>query len=208
MCPTPPPSNSRDSARNALRDGLRARRAALSPAARVAAAQAVVAQVEQVPEFLTDRRIAGYWATAGELPLAGLMGGVRARGQDWLLPMVQPRRLLRFAPWRIGAPLAANRYGIPEPQCTPDQTLGAEDLDVVLLPLLGFDRRGNRLGFGGGYYDHSFAFLRGRVGVARPVLVGIAYAWQELPAITPEPWDVWLDYVATDRELIDLTDAM
>lgn len=208
MCPTPTPSNSSDTARDALRGELRARRAALSPAARVAAAQAVVAQVEQVPEFLTDRRIAGYWATAGELPLAGLMGGVLARGQDWLLPMVRPRRLLRFAPWRVGAPLAANRYGIPEPLCAPDQALGAEELDVVLLPLLGFDRRGNRLGFGGGYYDRSFAFLRGRAGVAHPVLVGIAYAWQELPALTPRPWDVRLDYVATDHELIDLTAAM
>ena len=198
-------STGNNHSRAALRRELRARRDALSAAERVAAAQGLVAQVEQVPEFLTDRCIAGYWATAGELPLAALMGGVLARGQSWHLPVVADGGLLRFAPWRVGAALVPNRYGIPEPVCADGQTLSPQDIDVVLVPLLGFDRRGHRLGFGGGYYDRSFSFLQGRADVRKPVLVGVGYAMQEVERIDAQPWDVALDYVATERELIDLT---
>ncbi len=184
---------------------LRERRAALTATQRVAAAQSLLAQVEQIPEFLTDPRIAGYWATAGELPLAALMPGVMARHQHWHLPLVCADRTLRFAPWRVGDALTANRYGIPEPACAPGQALAATALDVVLVPLLGFDRQGHRLGFGGGYYDRSFAFLRERTTVGKPVLVGIGYALQEVEILAAQPWDVRLDYIATERELIDLT---
>ena len=76
---------------------------------------------------------------------------------------------------------------------------------MVLVPLLGFDRGGHRLGFGGGYYDRSFSFLQGRVDVGKPVLVGVGYAMQEVERIDAQPWDVRLDYVATEREWIDLT---
>ncbi|NMW25346.1 5-formyltetrahydrofolate cyclo-ligase, partial [Rhodanobacter denitrificans] len=68
---------------------------------------------------------------------------------------------------------------------------------------LGFDRRGRRLGHGGGYYDRSFAFLNEQVRPTEPLLVGIAYAFQELPEVDEEDWDVPLDFVATERELID-----
>ena len=195
----------RAEARTALRKMLRAQRAAVPAAQRIAAAQALVAQLEQVPEFMTDRRIGGYWAIDGELPLMALMGGIRARDQQYCLPVVGADRQLRFAPWRAGEAIAANRYGIPEPSCAPADLLVPTELDVVLVPLLGFDRRGQRLGFGGGYYDRSFAYLRGRTDVGKPVLVGVAYALQEVAALDQQPWDVHLDYVATERELIDLT---
>lgn len=191
--------------RSVLRKRLRERRAAIPAAERIAAAQALVAQLEQVPEFMTDRRIGGYWAVDGELPLMALMGGLRARAQEYCLPVVGGQRQLRFAAWRPGDAIATNRYGIPEPACTAADLLAPADLDVVLVPLLGFDRRGHRLGFGGGYYDRSFAFLHGRTDVGKPVLVGVAYAVQEIAAIGQQPWDVRLDYVATERELIDLT---
>lgn len=205
MPPDSPASSSHRSERAALRAQLRQRRAGLSAAERIAAAQGLVEQLEQVPEFLTDQRIAGYWAIAGELPLAALMQGLRARGQVWHLPVIGADRQLRFAPWQPRAELTTNRYGIPEPVCADDALLAPDQLDVVLLPLLGFDRRGHRLGFGGGYYDRSFAFLRERTDVGKPVLVGVGYALQEVAAIDAEPWDVRLDYIATERELIDLT---
>ncbi|HEY6942681.1 5-formyltetrahydrofolate cyclo-ligase [Dokdonella sp.] len=191
--------------RAVLRKALRERRAALPAAERIAAAQAVVAQLEQVPEFMTDRRIGGYWAVEGELPLAALIGGMRARGQQYCLPVVGADRLLRFAPWRPGDALATNRFGIPEPAFAPTHLLAAGELDVVLVPMLGFDRNGHRLGFGGGWYDRSFAFLAARADVGKPVLVGVAYAWQEIDALDAQPWDVRLDYVATERELLDFT---
>ena len=81
--------------------------------------------------------------------------------------------------------------------------LYAHALDVILLPLLGFDRNGNRLGFGGGFYDATLAGLRLRDAASTPLLVGVGYAAQEVAAIAPQPWDVRLDYIATERELID-----
>ena len=194
-----------DAKRTALRRELRARRAALSARERLAAAEGVVAQLEKIPEFLTDRLVAGYWAVGGELPLLGLMPGIRAREQQYHLPIVVDGKHLRFAPWRPGIEVEPNRYGIPEPVCAESEHLAPNKIDVVLVPLLGFDRNGWRIGFGGGYYDRSFAFLREREEVGKPVLVGVGYALQEIDAIDAMPWDVRLDYVATERELIDLT---
>lgn len=191
--------------RAALRKMLRARRAAIPAAARIAAAQGVVAQLERVPEFLTDRCIGGYWAVDGELPLMALAGGLRARGQRYCLPVVHADRRLRFAPWTAGAAIAPNRYGIPEPVCADSDLLAPDQLDVVLVPLLGFDRRGHRLGSGGGWYDRSFAWLADRGDVGKPVLVGVGYAAQEIDTLEAQAWDVRLDYVATERELIDFT---
>ncbi|MCK9537649.1 5-formyltetrahydrofolate cyclo-ligase [Dokdonella sp.] len=190
--------------RGHLRQELRARRASLSAAQRVAAMQGLLAQLERLPEFLTDRLVGGYWAIHGELPLAGLMPGLRARGQIWHLPVLGADRRLRFAAWQPGDGIAPNRYGIPEPLCRDGDLLSPAQLDLVLLPLLGFDRRGNRLGFGGGWYDRSFAFLRNRAGAGKPLLVGVGYAMQEVAAIEAMPWDVRLDCIATERELIDL----
>jgi 5-formyltetrahydrofolate cyclo-ligase len=194
-----------DAKRIALRNTLRERRVALSASERIAAATAVATHLEEIPEFLTDENIAGYWAVSGELPLAAILGGLRARSQVYLLPVVGEDGLLRFAPWRPGIEIATNRFGIPEPVCAPGELVAAASLDVVLVPLLGFDRRGHRLGFGGGYYDRSFAFLNDEARPGRPLLVGIGYAAQEIDAIEPASWDVRLDYIATDRELVDCT---
>ena len=192
-----------DDERKSLRSELRERRRRLGAGERLSAAAAVVHSLEQLPEFMTDPRVAGYWAIDGELPLHNVVTALRARGQDFYLPCLAGPRMLRFAPWRPGIHLEPNRYGIPEPAGADVATVEGARLDVVLVPLLGFDRRGSRLGYGGGYYDATFAALRERADVASPVLVGIAYAAQELDRIIPAEWDVRLDYVATERELID-----
>ena len=171
----------------------------------MAAADALVASLEQLPEFLVDQRIAGYWAVAGEMPLHAVFASLRARDQVYCLPLVTAANTLLFAAWKPGDALRNNRYGIPEPDVGPDQQFEPPAIDVVLLPLTGFDRHGNRLGMGAGYYDRSFAFLQDAKRPARPVLVGIGYHFQELPEIAPEPWDVKLDFIATERELIDCT---
>ena len=190
--------------RREIRQQLAARRRALTPPQRMAAAQGLRRSLEQLPEFHTDARVAGYWATNGELPLNLAIPPLAERGQQFLLPMIGRERELRFAPWRAGDAVEPNRYGIPEP-VTPHEWFAPFQLDLVLVPLLAFDRRGHRLGYGGGYYDRSFAFLKEQARPTEPLLVGIAYDFQELDAIEAEPWDVSLDYVATDRELIDCT---
>jgi len=189
--------------REELRVRLRTQRQSLAPAERIAAASAIAATLEQLPEFLVDARVAGYWAVAGEVPLNIALAALAARGQHYHLPVLARGRKLRFAPWRRDIGLAPNRYGIPEPQCDPSALLAPEALDLVLVPLLGFDRRGHRLGSGAGYYDRSFEFLRDVARPAQPVLVGIGYSFQELPALPAQGWDIRMDFVATERELID-----
>lgn len=175
----------------------------LGAAERIAAANALISTLEQLPEFLVDTLVAGYWAVGGELALNIALGRLRAREQRYCLPVLSPGNTLRFAEWTAGQPVRANRYGIPEPTCAPADLLAPEAIDLVLVPLLGFDRRGNRLGAGAGFYDRSFAFLQGKPRPAQPLLVGIGYHFQELPELTPQAWDVALDFVATDRELIE-----
>lgn len=188
--------------RTRLRAEMSARRAALGAAARIAAAEAVARSLEQLPEFMVDPAVAGYWAIRGELPLNLVVASLRGRGQHYYLPVLDDgaSRTLRFAEYRTGDPLKANRYGIPEPRCA---TIEARDLDVVLLPLLAFDARGNRLGTGGGFYDSTFSYLRERSDVAKPLLVGVGYAFQQVDALLAEAWDVPLDYIATDETLLD-----
>ncbi len=188
--------------RRQLRQDLAERRRALSPPERMAAAQGLRRSLEQLPEYLTDARVAGYWASHGELPLNLVIAPLATRGQQFLLPVIGKGRQLRFAPWQSGEEVQPNRFGIPEP-VAPGQLFEPFQLDLVLVPLLGFDRRGNRLGHGAGYYDRSFAFLNEQVRPTEPLLVGIAYAFQELPRLEEQDWDVPLDFVATERELID-----
>jgi 5-formyltetrahydrofolate cyclo-ligase len=188
--------------RRELRQQLAERRRALSPPARMSAAQGLRRTLEQLPEYFTDPHVAGYWASRGELPLNLVIPPLAARGQQFLLPVVTADRHLVFAPWQADDAVQPNRYGIPEP-LAPATWLAPEQVELVLVPLLGFDRRGHRLGYGGGYYDRSFAFLDGQTRPTEPLLVGIAYAFQELAQIDAGTWDVALDFVATEHELID-----
>jgi 5-formyltetrahydrofolate cyclo-ligase len=190
------------SGRTALRRRLHAERAQLGAAERIVAASALISTLEQLPEFLVDAHVAGYWAVGGELPLNLVPGRLARRGQGYYLPVLAPDKRLNFALWKSETIVHANRHGIPEPS-DAEETITPEQIDVVLMPLLGFDRHGNRLGSGGGYYDRSFSFLQGKSRPAQPLLVGIGYHFQELPVMTAQSWDVPLDFVATDRELID-----
>lgn len=184
-----------------LRRELRARRRRLAAADRMAAAMALPQRLRALAALQQPGYVAGYWAMDGELSLHALL-----MGQPpfvYCLPCLREDGSLGFAPWRPGDPLRSNRYGIPEPDVARSSELEPEQMRCVLLPLVGFDRHGGRLGAGGGYYDRSFAFMNTSSRPSSPQLVGIAYGFQELDAFAPEPWDVALDYVVTERELID-----
>jgi len=189
--------------RAALRATIRARRRAVPAADRLRAAAGLTVHLYEVPGLAHARRIAGYWAVDGEVSLHALLSAPMLSGPDaadYCLPCIEPDRSLSFRAWKPGQPVEANRYGIPEP--VDGERLLPEQIDVVLVPLLGFDRRGNRLGSGAGFYDRSFAFLRGQSRPAGTLLVGVAYSGQEVDALPAEDWDVPLDFVATEGELI------
>ncbi|MBS0193722.1 MAG: 5-formyltetrahydrofolate cyclo-ligase [Proteobacteria bacterium] len=184
---------------HALRRDLRARRESLSTAARMAAALVVAQRLRQLPGWDRAAHVAGYWAVRGELPLLGVLPVLPASAR-YCLPILHADHTLRFAPWRAGDAIAPNRFGIPEPADT-HAALVPERIDIVLLPLLGYTRAGDRLGTGGGWYDRSFAFRQ--LAPAPPLLVGVGFACQQIDAaFTPQSWDVPLDAIVTERELV------
>ncbi len=191
-----------DDLRHRLREQARAARRALSEPARDEAATAVAARLRALPAFDTARRIGAYAAVASELSLQPLIESMLARGQRVYLPHIEQHAPeMQFAPWH-GDPrrLKTNHFGIAEPMVDAAQLASADTMDLILLPLLAFDRCGGRLGSGAGFYDRALAFrLRSP---APPLLVGVGHACQEVDAIPAEPWDVPLDAVVTDRELI------
>ena len=136
--------------------------------------------------------IAGYWPMGDEMDPRPLMLALASRGHAIALPITPPRgQPLAFRAWAPGAALSPGPMGTSEP-------VAGEELrpDVLLVPLLAFDRAGRRLGYGGGYYDRTLATLPGAKAI------GIAYAGQEMPEVPAGPQDMRLPLVATEDSVI------
>lgn len=183
------------------RRALRRVRRDLPRGERDAAQRAVGAVLLAEPALRRARRIGAYFALGGELDLAPYLQAVLGSGREVYLPrLTGAGGRMRFARYRAGVSLARNRFGIPEP-ARDAPTVAARFLDVVLLPLVAFDAIGTRLGSGAGYYDRCFAFRASRRAWHAPLLVGVAFACQEVPPLPRRPWDVPLDAVVTEHGL-------
>ena len=185
--------------RVALRRELRVRRRELSASGRIAAAQKLADHLLALPFAPISGYVAGYWAMDGEIALHVWQLKLPA-DCIYCLPVLREDRL-QFSPWRPGDGLVSNQYGIPEPDVAPDSLLDAQDLELVVAPLVGFDKRGHRLGMGGGWYDRSFAFRQQQS--APPWLVGAAFDTQRVDTLDAAEWDVALDAVCTETTFYD-----
>jgi 5-formyltetrahydrofolate cyclo-ligase len=185
-----------------LRRQMRVRRRAFGAEARQLAAELLTANVTALRLFLAAKRIAGYLPHDGEIDPQGVLERAAAMGKRCYLPVLSHLSWDRlwFAPLTRDTRFRANRFGIPEPQVKAAELVRAQELDLVMMPLVAFDARGNRLGMGGGYYDRSLAFLAHRRRWRRPHLLGLAYDFQRVDATLPtDAWDVPLTAVATER---------
>ena len=185
--------------RATLRRELRTSRRALPAATRIAAAEALAERILALPFLPADGDLAGYWAMDGEIALHVLQLRL-PRLLRYCLPVLGEDGRLRFARWSPGEPLVANRHGIPEPDTT--DLLEPEAMALVVVPLVGFDHTGHRLGMGGGWYDRSFAFRNAPGAAPPPWLVGAGFHLQQVDALPPEAWDVPLDAVCTERDTL------
>jgi 5-formyltetrahydrofolate cyclo-ligase len=171
----------------------------------VAAAEAVASHAASFADERARRAgltpettpIALYAALPGELDCFPLLERLAGQGFPTLLPVAGAKATpLRFLKWRPGDLLVAGRFGLRE----PDPSAPALTPRIVLAPLLAFDARGGRLGFGGGYYDATLAQLR----AGGPVMAGgLAYSFQKIDEIPLEPHDARLDFVITEDGLLD-----
>jgi 5-formyltetrahydrofolate cyclo-ligase len=186
--------------RRQLRDVLRQRRRALSAGERIAGAEHLATRLLALPFAPRSGYVAGYWATDGEIALHAWQLKLPP-DCSYCLPVLAEDGRLRFAPWRPGDTLVSNRFGIPEPDLAPSSLLDPEAMSLVVLPLVGFDPKGHRLGMGGGWYDRSFAFRHDRP--APPWLVGAAFEMQRIDDLGPRHWDVPLDSVCTESATYD-----
>jgi 5-formyltetrahydrofolate cyclo-ligase len=189
-------SDSIAAAKTALRASALSRREKMPAAERQAAAEAVAAR--PFPLVLAPGAIvSGYMPLKSELNPLPLMRKLAEAGATLALPVVAGRgKPLIMRAYAFGQELDAGVWGIREPKAGAAEV----DPDILLVPLAAFDRAGNRLGYGAGYYDMTIGRLRKR----KPaVAVGIAYAAQEVPRVPTTPRDEKLDLVLTEREVID-----
>jgi 5-formyltetrahydrofolate cyclo-ligase len=191
-----PQSASLENAKAALRQEAIARREQLPSQMRADAAEMIAAR--PFPIALAHGTIvSGFSPMKSEISPLPLMRKLADAGARLALPVVAGKgKPLIMRAWAFGEPLAAGVWGIREPK--PEAPEVAPD--ILLVPLLAFDRQGHRIGYGAGYYDMTIAALRAQ----KPVTaVGIAFAAQEIDAVPITPRDARLDLVLTEREAID-----
>jgi 5-formyltetrahydrofolate cyclo-ligase len=187
--------------RKRLRSGLRARRRALSPKYRKLCAEQLTHNVDCWLHLRPSWRIALYAALPEELDTTPLIELARQRGCRIYLPRIDRHSLGRKMQFvEMSSRQRSNRLGIFEPEGA--RIIGARWLDVVFLPLVGFDSRGVRLGTGGGFYDRAFAFRRWRTVWHTPRLIGLAYSFQQVEHITSASHDVLMDAVVTEKGVV------
>ncbi|PVV25190.1 MAG: 5-formyltetrahydrofolate cyclo-ligase [gamma proteobacterium symbiont of Ctena orbiculata] len=157
--------------------------------------------------FRHSRRIAFYFAVRGEMDPAPLLQLAQGTGKSVFLPILhdRPTKGLWFAPFTTQTGFTTNRFGIPEPNYRHSKLVMPWVLDLVFVPLIAFDKEGNRLGMGGGYYDRTFAFKNKRSHLKGPTLVGLAHEFQQQSQISVMPWDIPLDAVITEAAIYNFT---
>jgi 5-formyltetrahydrofolate cyclo-ligase len=191
------PNSSPQKDKPELRAAALARREALSVAQREVAAQRLAARALPF-DIAPGMIVAGYVPMRSEIDPRPLLQKFAARGARLALPAIVTRDApLIFRSWRIDDELERGPFGTLQPadSAAPLQP------DIVLVPLAAFDRRGHRIGYGGGYYDRTLQKLRA---AATIVAAGVAFAMQEVETIPASPHDALLDIVLTDIETIDL----
>ncbi len=148
--------------------------------------------------FLENHRIGFYWPHQGEYDPLPVMTLLKTRGATLALPeVVNKDEPLRFIEWWPEAPMKKDIYGIPFPDNTCEIAV-----DSIIIPLLGFDEQGYRLGYGSGYFDRTLAALN-----PRPLTIGVAFEMFRLPTIHPQQHDIPMDYIVTEQSILRRLDS-
>ena len=180
--------------RRAMRVELRERRAGLSPKEQADAAAAVGTRLAGLVALDRARVIGGYRSIRGEVDLDTALTRLHEGGAMVTVPRVSGDRM-DFLPWTSASDTVAGSFGIDEP--VNGKPLQLSQHDAVFVPLVAFDETGQRLGQGGGFYDRAIA----DAGPTRPLLIGVAHAFQQVRSVPVEAWDMPLDAVVTEERV-------
>jgi len=182
-----------------LRKQLRQLRQVLTAQEQSMASQHLANQLAQLPWLSSCQHIGLYYPSDGEIsPLSFV--AEHPNKQFYLSSLsTTEKRALCFHPWGLTSAIRYNSLNVAEP-AEQEKTRSILALDMLLMPLVGFDNQGQRLGMGGGFYDYSLRHAA--QAEARPYLVGVAHACQEVDSLPIEPWDVPLDAVVTDQKIV------
>jgi 5-formyltetrahydrofolate cyclo-ligase len=187
--------------KRALRRAMAEKRDALTQAERDAMTERAVERFLVLPEVRAARTVAGFVSTRSEISTEKLLDELRKRD---VLPrvstgLIPPR--LRFHRVSQRSELVFGIFGLLEPG--PDcPELPAQDIDVFMVPGLVFDKRGARIGYGGGYYDELAAFVRAHPDATTARFIGCAFDFQVVETCPSGEWDVPLDTIVTDERVI------
>jgi len=189
------------SSKENLRKTLRAARNAINHKQQTEAALNLLRLTLKLPQFLKAKRVAVYLSSDGEMDLTPLVHQCWSMGKEVYLPAIHnsKTRELWFVRYTPETELITNRFKIREPDPRKNPKLPTHLLDIVFMPLVGFDEKCNRLGMGGGFYDTTFSFKKGKP-KSKPLLIGVAHECQCVEKIDAEEWDVGLDMVVTDKD--------
>ncbi|MDG1693646.1 MAG: 5-formyltetrahydrofolate cyclo-ligase [Porticoccaceae bacterium] len=188
-----------------IRKQLRSQRKSLSADARFLLSEKITSILTSQTFFLRAKRVGIYLANDGEIDPSSILGICQKSSKQCFLPVIHPLKVnrLHFARYQQNTKLVANRFGILEPCIKSSEIVASWSLDLILMPLVGFDLDGNRLGMGGGFYDRTLAFTAADQR-PRPRLVGLAYSFQKLKTIVPQRWDIPVEHIITENEIIDV----
>lgn len=176
--------------RRAERERLLAVRLALPAEQRRRFSERIAEELDRLLGDLVGQIVGVYWPFRGEPDLRSWMEGLAQRGAICVLPVVVgPKQPLAFRVWRRGDELEPGVWSIPVPVARQEATP-----DIVIAPLLGYDRAGYRLGNGGGFYDRTLAALP-----QRPLVVGVGYQRLAIPTIYPQAYDIAMDVIVTEE---------
>lgn len=184
--------------RTALRKTIRQRRTSLDTVQINRSAELLLQNLLKLPQFLEAQRISAYLALWGEMDPTHALRWARENHKITCLPVMR-NEILYFAPFTEETPMLAGRFGISVPNCDEQEMLQPDELDLVLVPMVGFDEKLNRLGMGGGFYDRTFSFRAGNLD--KPCLIGVAHEFQKQPILDTEPWDIPMDAIVTEKSV-------
>lgn len=184
--------------KDSLRHLYRQRRKDLTPDQQQQAAEHLLLKCQQQLEFTQANKVAVYLANDGEISLKPIIDFCWQHNKQVYLPILHPfsEGHLLFVHYHSQSVMHTNRFGIPQPKVTCSSICPLSELDIIFPPLVAFDKQGNRLGMGGGYYDRSLApILRDKL---ETNVFGVAHncQWVE-EGLTGEPWDIPLQKIIT-----------